>query len=131
MISINKAMRVIAGIAGIGWSILHLSVGYNAATIAAHVVGNASFIFAIYSEYFGFNSALYLFEAYEILTYTRKLLPYFFILDLWNTFLIIYTHVLPAPFLGKPLPIIPQVPIAIVLDFILLFTIFYLLVRER
>ncbi|BFI74234.1 hypothetical protein [Sulfurisphaera ohwakuensis] len=126
-----KFSRLIAGITGIAWSILHLTVGYNAATIAAHVVGNASFIFAIYSEYFGFNSALYLFEAYEILTYSKKLLPYFFLLDSWNTFLIIYTHLFPAPFLGKVLPIIPQVPIAIVFDVILLATILYLMVREK
>ncbi|AWR96235.1 hypothetical protein DFR86_00860 [Acidianus sulfidivorans JP7] len=124
-------IRLVAGISGIAWSILHLTVGYNAATIAAHVVGNTSFIFAIYSEYFGFSAALYLFEAYEILTYTRKLLPYFLILDLWNTFLIIYTHVLPSPLLGKPLPIIPQVPIAIVIDLILITTIIYLLVKDK
>jgi len=116
----EKILRIIVGVSAAIWSILHLTVGYNAAVLASRVVGHASLIFAIYSEYFGFNAALYLFASYEIFTNTRKLLLPFFILFIFNTFLIIYTHVDKAPLLGKPLPIIPEVYPAILLDIILL-----------
>ncbi|MEJ2778322.1 hypothetical protein [Stygiolobus sp. RP850M] len=67
-------MRIIVGVSAAIWSTVHLIVGYNAAVIASSVVGHASLIFAIYSECFGFNAALYLFASYEIFTNTRKLL---------------------------------------------------------
>ena len=67
-------MRIIVVVSAAIWSTVHLIVGYNAAVIASSVVGHASLIFAIYSEYFGFNAALYLFVSYEIFTNTRKLL---------------------------------------------------------
>jgi|GEM_PF-709137 len=119
--SVNeKILRIIIGVLAAIWSIDHLIVGYDAAAIASSVVGHASLIFAIYSEYFGFNAALYLFASYEIFTNTRKLLLPFFILFIFNTFLIIYTHVDNAPFLGKPFPIIPEVYPSILLDIILL-----------
>ncbi|MFP3064655.1 MAG: hypothetical protein RXR59_03825 [Sulfolobus sp.] len=51
----EKIIRLVAGITAFFWSILHLDVGYNAAIIAAGTVGHKSLIFAIYSEYFGFN----------------------------------------------------------------------------
>ncbi|QGR19203.1 hypothetical protein [Stygiolobus azoricus] len=123
-------MRIIVGVSAAIWSIVHLIVGYGAAVIASSVVGHASLIFAIYSEYFGFNAALYLFASYEILTNTRKLLLPFFILFTFNTFLIIYTHVDKAPLLGKPLPIIPEVYPAILLDIILLIGTGILLVKN-
>jgi hypothetical protein len=126
----EKIIRLVAGITAFFWSILHLDVGYNAAIIAASTVGHKSLIFAIYSEYFGFNAALYIFAGYEIITFTRKLLLPFFLLFLWNTALVIYTHVFASPFLGKPLPIIPQVYPAILLDIILLTTVSILLVRN-
>jgi hypothetical protein len=54
----EKIIRLVAGITAFFWSILHLDVGYNAAIIAASTVGHKSLIFAIYSEYFGFNAAV-------------------------------------------------------------------------
>ncbi|PVU74569.1 hypothetical protein DDW11_05795 [Sulfolobus sp. SCGC AB-777_G06] len=116
----EKILRIIVGVSAAIWSKLHLTVGYHAAVIASRVVGHASLIFAMYSEYFGFNAALYLFTSYEIFTNTRKLLLPFFILFIFNTFLIIYTHVDKAPLLGKPLPIILEVYPVILLDIILL-----------
>lgn len=75
--SVNeKILRIIVGVSAAIWSIV--IVGYHAAVIASSVVGHASLIFAIYSEYFGFNAALYLFASYEIFTNTRKLLLPFF-----------------------------------------------------
>ncbi|BCU71031.1 hypothetical protein [Stygiolobus caldivivus] len=115
----EKIVRIVTSTSALLWSLLHLIVGYGAAVLASEAVGHSSLVFAMYSEYFGFNSALYLFAFYEIITYTRKLLTPFFFLFSFNTFLIIYTHLEPAPLLGKPLPIIPEVYPAILLDIIL------------
>ena len=127
----EKPLRLVVSLSALIWSILHLLVGYNAAILAAKAVGHASLVFAVYSEYFGFNSALYLFAFYEIITYTRKLLIPFFSLFLFNTFLLVYTHIEPAPFLGKPLPIIPEVYPAIILDLVLVIGTGILVVKNR
>ncbi|BBG23000.1 hypothetical protein [Sulfuracidifex tepidarius] len=116
----ERIFRLLTGTASFLWSLLHLVVGYGAASLAAHATGEAVLSFAIYSEYFGFNSALYIFAGYEILKGTRKLLPLIIFLFTINTGLLIESHVAPAPILGRTLPIIPEVFPALVLDFVLL-----------
>lgn len=126
----EKLVRFIAGVTALSWAGLHLVVGYQTAVLASQVVGNASLIFAIFSEYFGFNAALYIFAAYEIITFTRRLLLPFFLLFLWNTILLIVTRLIPLPIIGGPLPVIPPVFPALLFDGILLITNSILLVRR-
>jgi hypothetical protein len=112
-------LRWLTGLLSLAWAVLHITVGYNAATLASKAIGEPSLVFAIYSEYFGFNAALYIFAGYEIISGTRKLLIPFTILFVWNTALLIESHIAPAPILGKTLPIIPLVFPVLALDFLL------------
>ncbi len=116
----ERILRLVTGVVAFSWSALHLVVGYGAATLAAHAIGKASLTFAIYSEYFGFNAALYLFAGYEIIRGTRKLLPLFLLLFILNTALILESHLAPAPLLGKTLPLIPEVLPALAIDVVLI-----------
>jgi hypothetical protein len=125
----EKVVRFIAGIIALSWAGLHLFVGYQVAVAASHVVGHAALILAIITEYFGFNAALYIFAAYEIITFTRRLLLPFFLLFLWNTILLIVTRLTALPIIGGPLPVIPPVYPALIFDGILLITTSNLLVR--
>jgi len=115
----ERALRSAIGVLSLAWATYHLFVGYQSATFAARVAGGASFIFAEYSEYFGFAAALYVFAGYEILNGTRRLIPLIYVLYSFNLLLVSIAYGIRGPLLGRPLPLSLIVAPAVLLDFAL------------
>jgi hypothetical protein len=112
----EKVIRIIIGLLSFAWATYHVFVGYNSATFAASVTGKASFVFAEYSEYFGFAAALYIFAGYEIINGTRRLIPLIYLLYVVNLLLAAIAYGVRGPLLGQPLPFNLIVAPALVLD---------------
>lgn len=116
----ERSLRYVIGVLAFLWSIYHVYVGYDSASLAAEVTGKASEAFAVYSEYFGFASALYIFSGYEVINGTRRLLPVVFLLYSFNLILGAYAFSISTPLLGPPIPFNFEIVPAETLDFLLL-----------